>query len=140
METIAVIWEVIDLPLAIFLLLNVLLLSASALVYFERRIAAWIQERTGPNRVGPQGLLQPFADVLKLIMKEDVVPAQGNYFLHALAPTLMVIIAMTTMSVVPFARGLAIAPDVGVGVLFILAMTSIAVSTPMRRQNCPSNS
>ena len=126
MATIAGVWEVIDLPLVIFLLLNVLLLSASALVYAERKVAAFIQERSGPNRVGPAGILTPFADVVKLILKEDIVPTAANRFLHSLAPTLMVVIAMTTASVIPFARGLVIA-DVGMGILVILALTSLSV-------------
>lgn len=128
----ATIWEVIDLPLVIFLILNGLLVSAAMLVYYERKISAWIQERHGPNRVGPVGLFTPFADVFKLIFKEDIIPAQANKFLHSFAPTLMVVIAMSTSSVIPFARTsdgtgpLAVA-DVGVGVLVILAMTSLAV-------------
>ena len=126
MATITAIWEFIDLPLVIFILLNLLLISASALVYAERKVAAFIQERSGPNRVGPKGLLQPFADVFKLIFKEDIVPAAANRFLHSLAPTLMVVIAMTTASVIPFARGLVVA-DVGVGILVILALTSLSV-------------
>ncbi len=126
MATIAGIWEVIDLPLVIFGVLNVLLLSASALVYAERKVAAYIQERSGPNRVGPAGILTPFADVVKLILKEDIVPTAANKFLHSFAPTLMVVIAMTTASVIPFAEGLVIA-DVGMGILVILAMTSLSV-------------
>ena len=126
MATIATVWEFIDLPLAIFIILNVLLLSASGLVYAERIVSAFIQERTGPNRVGPRGILQPFADVFKLIFKEDIVPTQANKFLHSFAPTLMVVIAMTTASVIPFARGVVIA-DVDVGILVILALTSLSV-------------
>ena len=124
-------WEVIDLPLAIFILLNVFLVTASLLVYAERVVSAFIQERTGPNRVGPRGILQPFADVFKLLFKEDIVPAQGNRFIHSLAPTMMVVIAMTTGSMIPWARTpdggpLAVA-DIGVGLLMVLAMTSITV-------------
>ena len=89
MATIATVWEFIDLPLAIFILLNVLLLSASGLVYAERVVSAFIQERTGPDRVGPRGILQPFADVFKLLFKEDIVPTNANGFIHSLAPTLM---------------------------------------------------
>ena len=124
-------WEVLDLPLAIFILLNVFLVTASLLVYAERVVSAFIQERTGPNRVGPRGILQPFADVFKLLFKEDIVPAQGNRFIHSLAPTMMVVIAMTTGSMIPWARTpdggpLAVA-DIGVGLLMVLAMTSITV-------------
>ena len=127
----ASVFEVVDLPLVIFLVINLLLLTASALVYAERVVSAFIQERTGPNRVGPRGLLQPFADVFKLLFKEDVVPTQGNRFIHALAPTLMVVIAMSTTAVIPWARaadgGPLVIADVSVGLLVILAMTSISV-------------
>jgi NADH-quinone oxidoreductase subunit H len=113
-------------PVIIFVVINLLLVSASLLVYAERKVSAWIQERSGPNRVGPMGLLQPFADVFKLIFKEDIVPTAANRFLHSLAPTLMVTIAMTTASVIPVARGMVIA-DPGVGILIILALTSLSV-------------
>ena len=124
--------NVIGLGAIIFGLLNFLLISASMLVYFERKIAGWIQERRGPNRVGPVGILQPFADVAKLILKEDIVLSQSNRFLHALAPTVMVVIAMTVVSVIPFARmadgsGPMVVADVGAGILFVLALTSITV-------------
>ncbi|MGA7303970.1 MAG: NADH-quinone oxidoreductase subunit NuoH [Rhodothermales bacterium] len=109
-----------------FLLVNMCLIAASALVYAERRIAAFVQERIGPNRVGPIGLLQPFADVLKLFFKEDIRPSQANSFIHSLAPYLMVTIAMTTISVIPLAHGVVIA-NVGVGILVILGLTSLSV-------------
>ena len=130
-STLAAVWEVIDLPVVIFLMLNVFLVTASLLVYAERKVSAFIQERNGPDRVGPLGLLQSFADVFKLLFKEDIVPAAGNKFIHSLAPTMMVVIAMSTGSLVPWARtpggdALAIA-DIGVGLLVVLAMTSISV-------------
>ncbi len=126
MPTLAAIWEVVDLPLGIFLVLNGFLLSASILVYAERRVSGYIQNRPGPNRVGPLGLLQPFADVLKFVLKEDIRPAAANPFIHAAAPVLMVVIAMTVTALIPFARGVVIA-DISVGVLGILALTSITV-------------
>lgn len=109
-----------------FLVINIMLISASVLVYAERKVSAYIQNRPGPNRVGPAGFLTPFADVLKLIMKEDIRPAAANPFIHSMAPLVMVIIAMTVPAVIPFARGIVIA-DVGPGVLVILALTSISV-------------
>lgn len=109
-----------------FLVLNVMLVSASVLVYAERKVSGYIQNRPGPNRVGPGGFLQPFADVLKLIMKEDIKPTQANVFVHALAPVLMVVIAMTTASLIPFARGVVIV-DTELSVLVVLALTSVAV-------------
>lgn len=120
-----------DLPLywtalIAFLIINAMLLTASVLVYAERKISGFIQQRPGPNRVGPAGFLQPFADVLKLLFKEDIIPVQANRFIHALAPMIMVTIAMTVPALIPFARGVVIA-DIDVGVLAILALTSISV-------------
>ena len=131
MDALVAFWNVIDLPVAIFLVLNVFLITASLLVYAERKVSAFIQERNGPDRVGPKGILQSFADVFKLIFKEDIVPVEGNAFIHSLAPVLMVVIAMSTGSLIPWARtpagdALAIV-DVGVGLLLVLAMTSISV-------------
>ncbi len=120
-----------DLPLywtalIAFIVINAMLLSASILVYAERRVSGFIQNRPGPNRVGPAGLLQPFADVFKFVLKEDIQPAASNKFLHAMAPVLMVVIAMTTAALIPFAEGVVIA-DINVGVLMLLALTSISV-------------
>ena len=120
-----------DLPLYLtaiiaFLVINAMLLSASILVYAERRVSAFIQNRPGPNRVGPFGILQPFADVLKFVLKEDVRPAAANSFIHSLAPVIMVVIAMTTAALIPFAEGVVIA-DLNVGVIMLLALTSISV-------------
>jgi len=120
-----------DLPLYLtaliaFLIINFMMVSASVLVYAERKVSAYIQNRPGPNRVGPFGFLSPFADVLKLIFKEDIRPLVANSFIHSLAPTLMVVIAMTTAALIPFARGVVIA-DIDMGVLALLALTSIAV-------------
>lgn len=109
-----------------FLILNLMMVSASALVYAERKVSGWIQQRPGPNRVGPRGLLQPFADVVKLILKEDIRPIAANKTIHSMAPVIMVVIAMTVPAVIPFARGVVIA-DVAPGVLVILALTSVSV-------------
>jgi len=109
-----------------FIILNLMMVSASVLVYAERKVSGLIQNRPGPNRVGPIGLLQPFADVVKLLLKEDIRPQAASPTIHSLAPVIMVIIAMSVPAVVPFARGFVIA-DVGPGVLVILALTSISV-------------
>ncbi|MBO6574861.1 MAG: NADH-quinone oxidoreductase subunit NuoH [Rhodothermales bacterium] len=109
-----------------FLIINFLLVSASVLVYAERKVSGYIQARPGPNRVGPFGFLQPFADVLKLVLKENIVPLTANPFVHSLAPTLMVIIAMGAGGLIPWARGVVVA-DVEVSALVLLALTSISV-------------
>ncbi len=114
--------SMIVMAIALFMLLN----SAAVAVYAERRVAAFIQNRVGPNRVGPMGLLQPIADVLKLILKEDVTPIYGNRFLHTIAPMIPVATALITVAVIPFARD-AYVTDINVGVLFLLAVTSLSV-------------
>lgn len=116
--------------ITIGLALFVLLTAAAYSVYAERRVAAFIQQRVGPNRVGPWGLLQPLADVIKLILKEDIVPDQADRTIHFLAPVISAVIAFTAYAVIPFAKTSefhVVIADVNIGVLFILAMTSIAV-------------
>jgi NADH-quinone oxidoreductase subunit H len=112
----------IVLGVALFMLLN----SAALAVYFERRIAAFIQNRVGPNRVGPLGLFQPIADVVKLLLKEDVTPTQGYKFIHTIAPVIPVFTALMTAAVIPFGEGLYIT-DINSGVLYLLAITSLGV-------------
>src|SRR6266576_4329912 len=100
-------------------------------IYAERRVSAFIQDRPGPNRVGPAGLLQPIADVLKLLMKEDFTPRSVNTFYYWLAPCLAMIPAITTIAVVPFGSTLFGVPmviaDINVGVLFVFAIGSLGV-------------
>lgn len=110
------------LSLGLFTWLN----SAAILVYAERRIAGLIQNRVGPNRVGPAGLLQPVADVLKLLLKEDVTPSQGYKVIHHIAPVIPVFTAFMTVSVIPFGENLYVT-DINAGVLFILAIASLGV-------------
>lgn len=107
---------------ALFMLLN----SAAITVYAERRVAAFIQNRVGPNRVGPIGLFQPLADVLKLLLKEDVTPVRGYKFLHTVAPIIPVATALMTVAVIPFGDGL-YATDINAGVLYLLAVASLGV-------------
>ncbi|GMV54118.1 MAG: NADH-quinone oxidoreductase subunit NuoH [Chlorobi bacterium] len=119
------------------ILVNVMLLSAAYMVLAERKIAAWIQNRVGPNRVGWWGLLQSFADVFKLYLKEDIVPAAAHYKFHALAPMIAIAIAITVYAVIPWSGpfveidgqryGLTMAPNMNIAVLVVLAMTSVAV-------------
>ncbi len=120
----------------VILLFGVVLPGASACVYFERKISAWIQQRIGPNRVGPLGLLQPIADVVKLLLKEDIVPAAADKKFHFLAPLISITIAVAVFAVIPFGNYvligntytyLSIAPHLNVSVLYVLALTSIGV-------------
>lgn len=116
------------LPIALLMLAIVafLPLVVGYLVHLERKVLADMQMRLGPMRVGPHGLLQPLADALKLLLKEDIVPARADKFLFYLAPVLTVFCALTALSVVPFSPTLRIA-DVNVGVLVVLAFASIGV-------------
>jgi NADH-quinone oxidoreductase subunit H len=119
----------------IVIILSLMLLTVSYLVYFERRVSAWVQNRLGPNRVGWQGVLQPFADVFKLLLKEDIVPEKANKKLHALAPMIALFVAFSTYAVIPFGPDLQIfnyniplvVADVNIGILFVLALTSLGV-------------
>ncbi len=130
------IWQVILFSaVKIFILLNVILLTVSYLVYFERRISAWAQNRLGPNRVGWEGVLQPFADVLKLLLKEDIVPEFANKPIHTLAPVIALFVAFTTYAVIPFGPDVTVfgfkvplvVADINMGILYVLALTSLGV-------------
>jgi NADH-quinone oxidoreductase subunit H len=103
-----------------------LILSVAYLTLAERKIIGWMQVRIGPNRVGPMGLLQPFADVFKLIFKEIVVPTGASRTLFFVAPVLSIGPALAAWAVIPFDDGLVLA-NINAGLLYILAMTSIGV-------------
>ena len=102
------------------------LLSAALLIWWERRLLGFWQDRLGPNRVGPFGLLQIVADVVKLLTKHDWVPPFSDRVVFTLAPCAIAAGMMMAFAVVPFGPGLAVS-DMNIGVLFFLAMTSIAV-------------
>ena len=118
------------------LVVEITLLTAVAYtVYAERKVSAFTQNRIGPNRVGYKGLLQPLADALKLILKEDIVPAKANKFVHSLAPAISMFVALSTFAVIPFGDKILIAgreiklqiADVNIGILYILALLSLGV-------------
>jgi NADH-quinone oxidoreductase subunit H len=95
--------------------------------YLERKISAFMQARLGPMRVGPWGLLQPIADGLKLLVKEDFIPENADRWIFFLAPYIAVVAAFIVMAVVPFGPDWAVITDVNIGVLFVLAVSSVGV-------------
>ena len=113
------------------ILFVVILPMVSYAVYAERRVSAFIQDRLGPNRVGPAGLFQPIADMFKLLLKEDFTPRAVNTFYYWLAPCLAVMPAIITIAVVPFGSTLFGVPmviaDINVGILFVFAIASLGV-------------
>ncbi|WP_298438824.1 NADH-quinone oxidoreductase subunit NuoH [Geobacter sp.] len=119
----------------IALIFFVVLTLAAYLVFAERRLLAWIQDRKGPNRVGPFGLLQPLADLIKLLTKEDFRPPQADKWLFYLAPAMAAIPAILTFAVIPFGAPVTLfgrevplqVADLNVGLLFFMALSSIAV-------------
>ncbi len=114
----------------------ILFLSASAiLTYIERRVSAFIQDRLGPNRVGPFGLFQPIADVIKIIFKEEIIPANADRTLHTIAPIISLFVAYSVFAVLPLGEKIVIdgkeiklmVADVNIGFLYILALSSLGV-------------
>jgi NADH-quinone oxidoreductase subunit H len=113
-----------------------ILITAVAYVqYLERRVMAFMQSRLGPNRVGPFGLLQPLADILKLIFKEDMIPSGADVPVYFMAPALAAIVGIAAIAVIPFGSSIdafgyqlnLYVADINVGLLYIFAMSSLAV-------------
>jgi NADH-quinone oxidoreductase subunit H len=107
-------------------LVIVVILCVAFLTYIERKVIGYMQNRIGPNRVGPRGWFQPFADVIKLLLKEVIVPARANRFLFLMAPLLSIVPALAAWAVIPLFPGFAIA-NIDAGLLYVLALTSLAV-------------
>jgi len=122
----AYIWPVIVIVAQSLLLLVILLVAIAYVLYADRKIWAAVQMRRGPNVVGPFGLLQSFADLLKFVLKEPVIPAGANKGVFLLAPLVSCVLALAAWAVIPVNVGWAIA-DINVGILYIFAVSSLGV-------------
>jgi NADH-quinone oxidoreductase subunit H len=111
---------------AILVIMVPVLIGVAYLTYAERKVLAAMQLRRGPNIVGPFGLFQPFADAIKLMMKETIVPTGSNRVLFLMAPMLTFALALIAWAVIPFGEGLVLA-DINVGVLYLFAISSLGV-------------
>ncbi|HKJ08584.1 MAG TPA: NADH-quinone oxidoreductase subunit NuoH [Gammaproteobacteria bacterium] len=109
----------------IVVIMVVVLLLSAALIWVERRLLGFWQQRLGPNRVGPQGILQVVADMIKIFTKEDWIPPFADRPVFVIAPAVVVITSLMVFAVVPFAPGIGVV-DLNVGLLFFLAMSSLA--------------
>ena len=110
----------------ILMVIGPLLIAVAYLTLAERRVIGFMQLRKGPNVVGPFGLFQPFADALKLMAKETILPAGANKVVFLFAPMLTFILAIVAWAVIPFGEGLVIA-DINVGILYLFAISSLGV-------------
>ena len=133
-----------DLPFHVFIIsslikivvvVHLLLIGVMAMILAERKVSGWIQDRHGPNRVGPWGILQPVADGIKFLLKEDLIPDHVDKPIYLLAPAIILVPALVTCGVVPFGGSITISgyeiplqiADINIGILYVLAITSLGV-------------
>jgi len=120
----------IEKSILVVLLFLVSLGAAAYMTYFERKLAAWIQDRVGPDRAGPFGILQPIADGVKMFLKEDFIPAKADKWLFIIGPGLAMFTALITSAVVPwgpklhlFGRDIALqVADINIGILYVFVV------------------
>lgn len=120
------VWPVLWSLLGIVIVLVPLLICVAYLTYWERRLLAFMQVRLGPNRVGPAGLLQPFADALKLLTKELLRPDRATPLVYYIGPIIAIMTALAAWVVIPFGPDVALA-NINAGLLFVMAITSVEV-------------
>ena len=121
--------------LKIAILLNAVLIAVTYMVLLERKVMAWVQSRLGPMRVGPYGALQPIADALKLMIKEDITPVRADRWVFTAAPIIALVPALVVFAVIPFGSEINLfgrtiplyVTDINVGLLFLVSVTSIGV-------------
>jgi NADH-quinone oxidoreductase subunit H len=118
-----IVWPIIQIVIVVFIVLTLV----AYLTYLERKVSAFIQSRLGPMRVGPWGLLQPLADGIKLLLKEDIVPIKADRAVFLIAPVISVAAALVVLSVIPWGAGWATIANVNIGLLFVLAVSSVGV-------------
>jgi NADH-quinone oxidoreductase subunit H len=106
-------------------IITVVLFIVMGFIYIERRLMARMQSRLGPNRTGPWGLLQPVADALKALLKEDIIPSQADKLIHWLAPVVALFPVLLTFAVIPFGNGTFLT-DLDIGILYVLAVSSVS--------------
>jgi NADH-quinone oxidoreductase subunit H len=102
------------------------IIMAMAFIYVERRVISRFQIRIGPNRIGPFGLLQPVADTIKILIKEDIIPLNVDKVIHLLAPIVAIVPAIMVFAVIPFQNGASLV-DLNIGILYIVAISSVSV-------------
>src|ERR1700747_2603225 len=119
-------WPLIIMVAESLLLLVVLLIVTAYILYADRKVWAAVQLRRGPNVVGPWGLLQSFADLLKFVLKEPIIPAGANKGVFLLAPLVSCALALAAWAVIPVDAGVVIS-DINVGVLYIFAISSLSI-------------
>ena len=123
----AQLWSDLVLPvICILCIVLPLVIAVAMFVYWERKVIGWMHVRMGPNKIGPLGMLQAFADVFKLLFKEVILPSSANKFLYYLAPLLGLVPALAAWSVIPFSDKLVLS-NANAGLLYLLAMTSLGV-------------
>ena len=125
--------------ITIVVLIGALMTVSAGLIWVERRLLALWQDRYGPNRVGPFGLLQVFADMIKIFTKEDWVPPFSDRAIFIMSPAIVVIAVLSSFAIIPFAPGIGVS-DLNVGLLFFLAMSSMGAYSVVLAGGLPTTS